>query len=369
MRPVYTQLWSVAMHRSIASNTSIRLVAFGLLLSLFLYSNTTFSQDIHLSHIHASPTHLNPAMTGLFNADLRFIANYKGQWNSFTNGYRTMVASADMKLNKGIGNRDDVGVGIMAIGDQAGDLKFRTLNVGLSVSYLKALNATGTHFLSAGIQTGIIQQRLNTSLAILEEEFDPYIQNPDFMGTVSAFDLSAGLAWFVPVGRRNHVYLGASMWHINRGFVAFQQNQVDAPDSYFLFPKTVIHGGAHLRINYVLTLKPSFIFLDQGPHREINMGTFFSLQAVDQYVRPEYTIYFGAWFRWSMEEGEFNRDALIASVRYDWKNTIFTFSYDINISDLARASRYQGGPELSIIHYIDFFRTDRLNFKVKCPEF
>ncbi len=367
MRPDYTRLGFVAMSKPIVRRTTIVRVA-SWLLGLFI-SLPLLSQDIHLSHIHASPTHLNPAMTGLFNADLRFIANYKGQWNSFTNGYRTAVASADMKLNRGFGNRDDVGVGIMAIGDQAGDLKFRTLNVGVSLSYLKALNSTGTHFLSAGVQTGIIQQRLSSNLAILEEEFDPYIQNPDFMGSVSAFDISAGIAWFVPVGRRNHVYVGASMWHLNRGFVGFMKNLVDAPDSYFLFPKTVIHGGGHFRVNYVLTLKPSFIILDQGPHREFNLGSFFSLQPIDQYVRPEYTLFFGAWFRWSAEAGEFNRDAIIASVRYDWKDTIFTFSYDVNISDLAKATQYRGGPEISIIHYIDFFRPDRLRFKVKCPEF
>ena len=174
MRPNFPRLRFVAMSKPMVKWSIIRPVVFWLLTVVF--DLPIAAQDIHLSHIHASPTHLNPAMTGLFNADLRFIANYKGQWNSFTNGYRTAVASADMKLNRGIGNRDDVGVGFMAIGDQAGDLEFRTLNVGLSLSYLKALNSNGSNFLSAGVQGGIIQQRINTNLAILEQEFDPYIR-------------------------------------------------------------------------------------------------------------------------------------------------------------------------------------------------
>ena len=37
-------------------------------------------QDIHFSHIHASPMFLNPAMTGLINHDFRFISNIKSQW-------------------------------------------------------------------------------------------------------------------------------------------------------------------------------------------------------------------------------------------------------------------------------------------------
>ena len=42
------------------------------------------AQDVHFSHIHASPTIMNPAMTGLFDGDLRLILNYRSQWNNFT---------------------------------------------------------------------------------------------------------------------------------------------------------------------------------------------------------------------------------------------------------------------------------------------
>jgi len=36
-----------------------------------------FGQDIHLSQFNASPQNLNPAQTGLFDGDWRFVGNHK----------------------------------------------------------------------------------------------------------------------------------------------------------------------------------------------------------------------------------------------------------------------------------------------------
>ena len=91
---------------------------------LFLLAVQSLSaQDIHLSHIHASPTILNPSLAGLFNGDIRSITNYRSQWESFTNGYRTMVTSADMKVAR-MGVYDFLGAGLQVYSDKAGDLDF-----------------------------------------------------------------------------------------------------------------------------------------------------------------------------------------------------------------------------------------------------
>ena len=70
-----------------------------------------------------------------------------------------------------------------------------------------------------------------------------------------------------------------------------------------------------------------------------------------------------------MKDGSFNRDALVAVLRYDYRTTVFSLSFDINISSLAKASTGLGGPELSFIKYFDFYRPVRRKTKVKCPEF
>ena len=342
-----------------------------LILVLLLGLGQVEAQDIHLSHIHASPTFLNPAMTGLFQQDLRLIANYRSQWETFTNGYRTFMASADMKAYRGIGLKDEFGLGMQLMSDQAGDLDFSTTSANLTLSYLKALNDDGSNFISVGFQAGLIQNRLNLQdLRVFEE--DPMLNGESFSNRINYFDVSAGLGWFAPVGLRDdYIYLGGAMHHINRAFVSFFDDESnDTDESLYLFEKLTLHGGASIRVNRFSTLKPSFIFHDQGPHREFNVGTFFKImKEYKTYLRPEYAIYFGAWMRWSNKSGEFNRDAVIGSVRYDYKGFIFSFSFDMNVSSLSRASRFLGGPELSLIRLFDFYRPERRRTRVKCPDF
>ena len=330
--------------------------------------NKAYAQDIHLSHIHASPTYINPAMTGLFNGDLRFIGNYRSQWQTFTNGFQTFLGSADMKLNQGFGLQDDVGAGIQISSDKAGDLNFRTTSANFTLSYLKALNGIGDHFVTFGISNGIVQNSLDlTDLRVFDD--DPYLQGGEFDPQLTYYDLSAGAAWFAPLRRNDFLYVGGSIFHLNRALVSFRNDGQSAGPGTSLIPRYILHGGASLRVSQIAELKPSFLFFDQSPHREFNVGTFLKItRETRSYLRPEYAFYAGFWYRWSIKNGEFNRDALIASLRYDFRNTVFSFSFDLNISPLRKASNGFGGPELSIMHFIDFIRPERKRVKVKCPE-
>lgn len=352
-------------NRNVVKSTSLIMM---LLALLGVYSPKVQAQDIHLSHIHASPTYINPAMTGLFNGDLRFIANYRSQWQTFTNGFQTFLGSADMKLNQGFGLQDDVGAGIQLSTDRAGDLNFRTTSANFTMSYLKALNGIGDHFVTFGVSNGIVQNSLDlTNLRVFDE--DPYLQSGEFEPQRTYYDLSAGAAWFAPLRRQDFIYLGGSIFHLNRALVSFNRNGQDIQPGSNLIPRYILHGGASLRVSQVAELKPSFIFFDQSPHREFNVGTFLKItRETRSYLRPEYAFYAGFWYRWSIKNGEFNRDALIASLRYDFRNTVFSFSFDLNISPLRKASNGFGGPELSIMHFIDFIRPERKRVKVKCPE-
>ena len=47
------------------------------------------AQDIHFSQFHAAPVLLNPALTGAFGGEARFIANYRSQWQEIPVPYVT----------------------------------------------------------------------------------------------------------------------------------------------------------------------------------------------------------------------------------------------------------------------------------------
>ena len=337
-------------------------------ISFIFFSNICVAQDIHLSHIHASPTYYNPAMTAVFNGDLRLIGNYRGQWNTITKGYKSLIASGDMKLNAGIGLRDNIGVGFQAISDKAGDLDFTNMSFGIALSYLKALNDDGDHIISMGIHNGIVQNRLDISKIRIFEQ-DPFLSSSDFINHVNYWDLSAGIAWFYPMWKEDYIYLGGSVFHLNKAFAGFSDGRVESKSGSFLTPKYVLHGGGSFQLSHFTTLIPNFIMVDQFPHREFLMGSFLKITPEPRtYLQPEYAFYGGLWVRWSYKDGHFTKDALVASVRYDYMNMIYSISFDINISNLAKANSGFGGPELSIIKYFDFNRPERMRTRVKCPD-
>ncbi len=321
-----------------------------------------FSQDVHFSHIHASPTILNPAMTGLFNGKIRFIGNSRGQWNSLTKGYRTFAGSVDMRLFEF--NREDIiAGGLNIITDKAGDLDFKTTAVLGSMSVLKTL---GEHYFAVGIQTGVISNSVDYS-KIVAFDLEPDIQSgaPD---QINYIDVNAGVSWFYNIDRFSNVYLGVSISHLNSPDVSFYKDE-GLDEGTTLYRKYVFHGGADVEMNRRNTIMPSFIFMDQGPHREITLGSYWKYKTQYNGSRNAGSaLYFGGWLRWYAERNYIGTDAIIAAIRLDFKNTFISLTYDINISTLTRASGGAGGPEFSVIHIIDSWGSRRPT-KIRCPNF
>ena len=347
-------------------NTSLPKLTLAVLLSLTI--NLLHAQDIHWAHIHVSPTYLNPAMTGVIsNGDLRLIANARSQWNSFTKGYKTVMASADAKIAPA-GESGFIGAGINLFADQAGDLDFTTAKAGASFSVVKALDRNGENLVSLGFQVDLLSQSMDyTKMFGFEEETIAFDGTPNNIGY---FDLSVGAAWYYQFQWHSSFYVGASYSHITQPDVSFRSkaaNNTSDPIPYFR--KFLIHGGADLRLGKYVSIVPSGMFVDQGPHQEINGGTFIKFKKDASFSKAKRHFYIGAWLRWYMESDVAGVDAAIFSFRFDHEDTSFTFSYDANISSLRRASHSMGGAEIFIIHVLDFNGALVKGTKVKCPAF
>lgn len=339
-----------------------------LLLSFaFLFLGVTASaQDIHSSHIHATPTFLNPALTGLMNGDLRLMASTRSQWQSVTKGYRTHMGAVDLKAYT-MGTGDVVGVGLSVYADKAGDLDFRSTGVGLSVSYLKSLNGRrGGNYVAFGAQVAQLSNGFDHSKVIAFDD-EPLLYGGG-LDKINYLDFSAGLAWFYEANRDVNFHLGVSAWHLNKPDVSFFEN-IELSPSQQLYRKLVFHGAVDFKLSRKSNLKPSFIFMDQGPNREITLGTFYKYRTkLDRVFKETSSIYVGGWLRWYAEADVKGVDAIIAAVRFDYKNTFLTFTFDVNISSLKNVSYGAGGPEFSVIQILDF-EQKRRPVKVECPAF
>ncbi len=344
-----------------------------MVLLLSFVSTIGYSQDIHWAHIHASPTYLNPAMNGVFNDGIiRFIGNTRSQWNTITNAYKTAMISTDMKLIEN--STSFVGGGLELLADKAGDLGFSTTKVGLSGAVSKAVNYKSTSFISVGFQGAFLSNGFDPSKMIGFDD-EPLIQ-AGIPNRVRYMDLNIGAAWYYSWKNSNSIHLGVSLFHVNKADVSFISRLENQPLEYDLvirelYRKWVISGGGNLRLNNYITMLPSALYMDQGPHKEITLGTFFKVMKDNNFAESDYAIYLGGWLRW-YSDGDIEvagTDALIASIRADYKRTSIAFSYDINMSSLTRASAGAGGPELSIIQILDNPRIRSKRTKITCPAF
>ena len=338
-----------------------RNVLFSLCFLLFQSMN---AQDIHWAHIHASPTYLNPAMNGLFQGDVRFVANARTQWNAFTKGYKTISGSVDTKLFA-ISKSDFIGAGLQLFSDKAGDLEYATKSAGLSFSYLRSFDDKGRNFISFGIQNNLFNNSVDFSK--VESYGTIHRLTDNVASNIYYWSISAGVSWFYAFDRDNSFYIGTSYSHLNNPVVSFI-NRDGTEAGNLLYRKLILHGGAEIKIADGFDLKPSFLYMDQGPNQEINMGSFLRFKAQKGgSKRPLYKVYLGAWFRYYMDNELRGGDAIIASFRMDYKDVFFTFSYDINVSKLNQASTGKGGPEFSIVKIINNSRKRSGPRRIKCP--
>ena len=329
------------------------------------------AQDIHFSHIHASPMALNPAMTGVFEGNVRLIGNYRNQWKSVTADYKTFMFSADANLASPGGN-SIIGLGAQVVNDVAGDLDYTTNASTFSFSVMQAFDDEKSHILAGGMSAGFVSTRFDPT-KIVSYDNEPLLDR-EGVNQASYFDISAGLLWFMKMRQGNYFFVGASALHVNNPVVSFF-NQ-DNPE--ILYRRVVFHGGANLSLNKQYTVIPNFIFMAQGRHRELTMGSMILQENLTRRLVAA-TLMLGAWIRANSLVGQVKADAIIAALRLDYSNITLSFSYDINISSLSQISTGRGGPEFSLIYTIgkgvgnrgDKDSAGKTNKKsgIKCPVF
>ncbi len=334
-------------------------------ISLICLSIGAFGQDIHFSQFYASPIYVNPASAGVFNGDYRITGNYRNQWRSVSKpyAYRTFISSVDGYISRGLTRKDFVGGGITFFNDKAGDANLSTNQVNLVGSYIKTLDRRGSRAMAFGLQLGMAQrsydfQALSFNEQFIDNGFDPNAITGETPGSNSYSYLDAGLGWmfFHTIDRKRSYYLGASAFHLNRPKQGFLGSTTPLANKY------VVKTGMEYKLNREVSFQPKAIYYRQFPYDEFIFGSF-----VKYHLREisDHSAYFvGLWYRWN--------DAVMIVNMIEFDNLIIGFSYDANVSSLARASGGNGGMELSI-QYIGVFshrygsiRSRPMNL---CPEF
>jgi type IX secretion system PorP/SprF family membrane protein len=325
------------------------------LISLVVFA-TVFSgrtQDIHWSQFNDNQLFQNPGHAGHFDGDYRFIGNWRDQWRSVTVPFSTFSTSIDAK-------KGNYGFGLLMFHDQAGDGKFRTVEVQGNVSRLFKLTADSSHTIRPGINFGMNHRQINWDALYFDSQYTGYVFDPTLPSNETyqndrKTNMSIGFGSLYEWQRteRFKVLSGFGVYNINRPNQGFYTDEIPRDVRFNVFSK-----GTFM-LNPRWDIIPSIQMSFQGVYREIIVGG--SGKYYIKGSKPVYqALYGGMWMR--------SRDAFYLSFGYDYKDFFAGVSYDINFSKLVPASRARGGLELAVRYVIRTFKPKRVIHRV-CPDF
>lgn len=321
------------------------------------------AQDIHFSQFFDHNMVRNPALTGIYSGDYKIAANYRNQWATIGVPFQTFVATAESRIAINEVN-DCLSYGLAASLDRAGSVGLTTIQITPAVNYNKFLEDDHDSYLSVGFSGGYIQRSVEPDKMTFASQYvgGEYSAGNPSNETISRnqvhnWDLSAGVSFnsFMGQQKKTSYYLGAAVYHITNPKQSFftQTSLVNLKMKWsgqlgfstFITEQVVL--TCHANVNY------------QDPYKEIVAGGMLGWRPKDEGGQKKFfLIQAGCYYR--------VKDAIIPLVKVDYDAYSFTFSYDLNSSQLTTASNGVGGLEVSLI-YKGVIRKRELKAKMRCP--
>lgn len=323
------------------------------IISLFIVTGLR-GQDIHFSQYFVAPQLINPASFGVFNT-FEAGMQYKGQWNSFTNGYKSFAAYGNKNFKskkKGDEKKAYVSAGLSFIYDKAGDGQLTHFKGELPVNVTKRVGEVG--FFTGGLSIGFGQLTLRNNNFTWGNQFNGYEYNPAINSnevrsglTKSYLDCAAGIAYTTYKKEKNVTEMsspkntfGISASHLNRPGYSLTGNGSERLRMRFNF-----YEYHHIYFkNSNLSITPTLLVQYQGGAYEIVAGNYFRMRLKNdaRYTGYNTSKYISIGFFYRLQ------DACAVNLALEMKNYSLGINYDFNISQLTPASRSLGGLEISL---------------------
>jgi type IX secretion system PorP/SprF family membrane protein len=331
-----------------------------------LIVSVSLAQDFHLSQYWASPLNLNPALTGVMEDNIRFAANYRNQWFQYST-FSTYVVSVDANLFRKKLKGNFLGLGLGFYQDIEGEGEFKNTGVNLSLAYNQKFGGPkSNHYLGFGLQTAYYSKQINLQNLIYGRLFEVNDNSDpiDFANynRTSLLDFGAGVNYFVNIQKRHSIGGGFAISHIANPNVSFGSNNED-----ILYRKYSLNLSGEINLqNDIISIIPIFLFQKQGPHKELDFGSYVKFLLNN---KNNTALYAGAQYRMSSyESSNLGSDAFILGVRAEYQSLDVGFSYDLTTSNLRNASAFMGGPELYVIYTVATAKS-RYKEMLNCPKF
>jgi type IX secretion system PorP/SprF family membrane protein len=331
------------------------LLAFGL---SFVANVRLEAQDPHFSQFYTSPLTLNPALAGTSAGNYRVSVNYRDQWRgALDNPLRTFSAAGDLKyLMNDRQNRPDIAAGgFMFFSDQVSDFDLNTNQIAVVGAYHKSLDQNIDHYLGLGFQIGLIQRSINYEDLFFQDQFnsinDFNLPTGELLpaNNFAFIDFAVGLNYSIAPSKGRQYFAGISFSHFTTPNISFYKFD-ETPNPALvrenaMFAKLTGYAGLSMTTSETMEVQPRILFLSQGPHTELNLGTNFKYK-LDDY--GEKYLHFGPWIRTVNNVSGFGIESIVASVGIELKNILFGLSYDHSLGDLISDRKGLNALEISI---------------------
>ncbi len=352
----------------------MHLKKYALCLAIACSGSILYAQDQHFTQFYASPTTLNPALTGAYTGKYRLSFIYRDQWrNVLDNPYSTFSAATDFRFrikNYRTPSRDAVGAGVIFYSDKVPGVDFSTNQIYLSGAYHKSLSKNADHFLSAGFQLGILQRNVNYGQLSFNDQFDGMDSYTDPTNEVfpennfSFADYNVGVGYAYAPERSAGIYIGAAVYHLSQPQLSFYYNK-EEPDlggNNKLHRKYTAYVSGIIPIGTSVQFSPRALVYAQGPHLAANAGANFRFLVNDI---SGTALHLGSWIRpVKTEQDKIIMDAIVGMFGLEFNRFLIGVSYDANLTDLNLLKQGQGALEISVAYLGEY--DDDL---VLCPQF
>lgn len=331
-------------------------LAFFVFLLLFLIKFEAKSQDIHYSQFYNSPLNINPALTGVFNGDVRVIGSLRDQWRQVPVPYTTFSGSYDMKYIPKKSDKYFLGFGGIFNYDQAGDSKLNLTDLNLSGSYNYLVN--NNNVLSIGAMLGVASEGFNENDLTWSNQWNGLTVEPG-RGSGEIFATNRFTYLETGVGANYRYQSDSSRTYANIGAGVFHLTQPISGVIDLGEPRLPIRTALSAELNFQLAnafdIQGHFLSQFQGPYSEYVLGGLAKL-FVNQDKGKLFRIDLGASYRTS--------GFVAPTLGFQYNQIYVGASYDINLGEFNQSITPNGGPEVHVRYIIT--KVKALNQK-PCP--
>lgn len=324
----------------------------GIIGMLFLLVLQGKAQDPQFSQFYAAPLYLGPSMAGAAQYS-RLILNFRDQWPNIKGKYITYSVSYDQFVDK-----YKSGFGFIFLHDNAGSGKLVTTQAGLNYSY--RISITRDFHIQPGLQFQYFQRKINFSELTFADQYYQDLLLPTSVETPpdkqgGHFDFSSSV-----LGFGKNFWLGFTFDHL------MKLNQSLKNDDRYIPIKFTSYGGYNIYLKESLLrqnqriISLAYQYRNQWAIQQLDMGIYYH----------QYPFVIGLWYRGlPIAKSIKTRDALIFAGGLEIKKLMFTYSYDMTLSNLITSTG--GAHELAMIYYLDTNVKGRKRklAPVPCPSF